>query len=647
MRLVWILKACRTIFIISLILLKSGESYCQSDSIQFWHDTLHHSKTKEKQAIICKKIEAYLIRSKDKTFVEDASIILKAATKSDSAKQLFYLLYNSLETISRRKKLDSEFSLLAIRLELNEDFQDEDIKNQLYYYYAQLYFKIKEYYNAEKYCKLYLSKVQHSFPDYVQADIDLNAMTIDALIDKDKNNFKSALAKLKVTLDSSISKKRIAWVGITKGNIAYLLFQLGTYTEAIPYLMEDIRLSLQFNELESAMNSYITLKDIYLKTNQPTIAFKYLDSAHFLLKKLLDIDPANADDLLVQAYKIHTSLGKMYFDKHDYTKASEFYNSAFNINLSKEKQDKENQIKRIIENIEINRDLNKINELHEEVDKRKELLNFTIVIILAIIGILIVYIIFYRHLKNANKSLIVKSEIIKHQNLVLEKINIDKDRLFSIISHDLRTPANNLHAIFKAVADKKLPASILEEQLPNIVKNSTNLINILESLLTWSASQLKGIVTHKELLDINEAIVNNIHLFEDQASAKSIVLINNCYSKMISFDKNHLEIILRNLTSNAIKFSKSNSTILFNQIDHADHIEISIVDQGTGITENQIGNILNKISIKSDVGTSGEKGIGLGLLLTKEFIEINGGVLKIQSKIKEGTTMSFTIPKEN
>jgi signal transduction histidine kinase len=647
MRLVWIRKACRTILIISLILLKSGESYCQSDSIQFWHDTLLNLKTKDKPFIICKKIEAYLIRSKDQTFLEDANLILKAAAKSDSAKQLFYILYNSLETISKKKKLETEYSLLSIRLESNADFQNEDIKNQLLYYYTQLYFRIKEYYNAEKYGKLYLSKGMHSFPDYVQADIDLNAMTIDALIDQDQNDFKSALAKLKVTLDSSISRKRTVWIGITKGNIAYILFQQGKYEESIPYLIEDVRVSLQFNELASAMNSYITLKDIYLKTNQPTIAYKYLDSAHFLLKKLLDLDPANADDLLVQGYQIHTSLGKMYFNQHDYIKASEFYNRAFHINLSIEQHDRESQIRQIIENIEIDRNLNNINELHEEVEKRKELLNFTIAIAVAIIGILIVYIIFYRHLKKANKSLIVKSEIIKHQNLVLEKINIDKDRLFSIISHDLRTPSNSLHAIFKAVSDKKLPASILEEQLPNIVKNSTNLINTLESLLTWSVSQLKGIVANKELLDINEAIIHNIQLFEDQANAKSIALINNCSSQMISFDKNHLEIILRNLTSNAIKFSKSNSTILFNQMEHADHIEISIVDQGTGLTENQIANILNKISIKSDVGTSGEKGIGLGLLLTKEFIEINGGVLKIKSKIKEGTTMSFTIPKEN
>lgn len=638
-------KNALKIFFTLLIILKASNLFSQSDSIRYWQDALLKSKTLDKKLLIGRKIEAYLLRSKEQTFLEDANVILKAASQSEFSKQVFYTLFNSLEALSKKKKLETEFSIFAIRLESNIDFQNEAIQNQLYYYYAQLYFKIKEYYNSEKYCNLFLSNGQHALPDNIQADGYLNAMTINALIDQEKNDFNSALEKLKTILDSSISKKRIAWIGITKGNIAYILFQQGNYKDAIPYLNEDVRLSLQFNELESAMNSYITLKDIYLKINQPDIAYKYLDSAHNLLKKLLEINPESSNDLLIEGFQIHTSLGQMYFDKHDYAKASEFYNKAFKINDSKEQQEKENQIKRIIESIEINRDLNKINELNKEVKNRKELLFYSLIITIAIIGILIVYIVFYRRLMKANKSLIIKTEIIKHQNFVLEKINKDKDRLFSIISHDLRGPSNNLHAIFKAVADKKLPTSILEEQLPNIVKNSTNLINTLESLLTWSVSQLKGIIANKEKVDIIDSINTNIHFFEDQAQKKSIKLINHCHSKMVMIDKNHFEIILRNFTSNAIKFSKQNSSIQFDQIEYADYVEIAVTDQGAGLADEQISNIMNSTATKSVVGTSGEKGIGLGLLLTKEFIEINGGVLKIKSHLNEGTTMSFTIPK--
>ena len=209
----------------------------------------------------------------------------------------------------------------------------------------------------------------------------------------------------------------------------------------------------------------------------------------------------------------------------------------------------------------------------------------------------------------------------------------------------MRGPSKNLQLIFKAVTDNKLPFSSLESQIPNILKNTTNLVDTLESLLNWSASQLRGIKANKVLLDINEAVENNIHLFEDQAHKKNITLQNNCHSIMVSFDKNHLEMILRNLTSNAIKFSKQSSRIQFNLRETNDYLEICVVDQGIGLTEIQIQNILNKNGVKSTIGTIGEKGIGLGLILTKEIIEINDGSFYVKSDLNHGTTISFTIPK--
>ena len=628
-----------------LICFESNFVFSQTDSLSYYQDLLVKTSTIEKKAQVVKSIEYYLLKSTNRTFLEDANALLITSQKSEYSNHIFYLAFKSLEKISKDKKLETDFSIFAIRLESNENFQNEDIKNQLFYYYAQLYFKIKEFYYAEKYCNLYLKNKRNSFLENIQADCDINAMTISALIDEEKNNYDAAFAKLQTTLDSSIAKKREAWIGITKGNIAYLLYQKGNYEQAIPYLKEDIRLSVQYNELASAINSLLTLKDIYLQLKQPQLAYPLLDSAHTLLKHLLDINPDNYKDLLVEAFQIHTALAQKYFDEKNYEKASEFYNRAYHINVSKEQEEKANQIKRIIESIEINQSINKINELHEEVKTKKEALYLFLIITVSILGILMVFIVYYRKIKKVNKSLLIKSEIIKHQNIVLESINNDKDRLFSIISHDLRGPSNNLHLLFKAVADKKLPVSTLEDQLPNIVKNSTNLINTLESLLTWSVSQLKGIVANKERIDIIDPINTNIHFFEDQAQKKSINLLNHCHSKMVLIDKDHIEIILRNLTSNAIKFSKQNSSIIFDQIEHADHVEILVVDEGTGLTDEQINNIMNSNAQKSVVGTSGEKGIGLGLLLTKEFIEINGGVLKIKSRMNEGTTMSFTIPK--
>lgn len=628
-----------------LILLKSGTAFSQTDSTAYWHNAIQNAATEAEAVKACENAKSYILRRKNEDFINDANSILNAAVKSQFYKTTFYELLTNLDYFSKNKNKETEFTVFVIKLENNLDFANEDIQNQLYYHFSNLYFRLKEYYYAEKYCTQFLRTGQNSFPPSAQAEIVLNAMTTLAFIDREKKDFTGALKQLKTTLDSSIAKKRDAWVGITKGNIAYILYQEGKYTDAIEFLKEDTKLSLQYNELGSAMNSYLTLKDIYLKLNQIDKSNLYLDSAHLLLKRILTSNPANERYFLNEEFDIHTSLGNRLYKSHDYLNASKYYSKAFELQELKDKKEKEDQIKKVIEGIEIDKNVNQINELKEEIKSKKQTLIFFVVIIIAIFGILFIYAIFYRQLKRANKSLLIKTEIIKHQNMVLEKINNDKDRLFSIISHDLRGPSNNLHSIFKAVADKKLPASTLEDQLPNIVKNSTNLINTLESLLTWSVSQLKGIIANKERVDIMDSVNNNIQHFEDLAQKKSIKLINHCQSKMVLIDKNHLEIILRNFTSNAIKFSKQNSEIQFDQIEHADYVEIAVTDQGSGLNDEQIHNIMNSTAMKSTVGTSGEKGIGLGLLLTKEFIEINGGVLKIKSRLNEGTTMSFTIPK--
>jgi signal transduction histidine kinase len=470
-------------------------------------------------------------------------------------------------------------------------------------------------------------------------------MTISAMIDIEKNDLKSAYKKFNITLDSSISKKSQAWIGITKGNIGDIYYRQGEFNQAIIYLNEDIKISLAFYEYESALNSYIELNEIYTKQNNIELANLYLDSSYSLLKQILDPNPSLEKVFLSQRIYIYTFLANRFYTQKDFANASKFYANAIELQNEQKANEKENQIKGIVQRMEIDRNLNKINELHEEIENKKVIYFYLQVIIIGIISILLIYIMFYRRLKYVNKALLEKNEIIHQQNLELEKTNNDKDRLFSIISHDLRGPSRNLHLIFKAVSDKKLPFNSLENQIPNIIRNTTNLVNTLESLLNWSASQLKGIHVNKVLIDLKESVEQNMHFFDDLALKKNIRLINNCQSTMVRVDKNHIEIILRNLTSNAIKFSKQDSSIQFNLTDIGDFIEVFVIDEGTGLTDDQVENILNNTAMKSTVGTFGEKGIGLGLLLTKEFIEINDGILKINSDLNNGTSMSFTIPK--
>ncbi len=636
----------KTILIALLILLNHFQLFSQSDSVLYWQNEIKNCKSETALIATTEKIKAFLLKRDKQLLINDASILLKEASKSGYAKQLFYELFSFFENITKNQKLETEFALFAIKLESNKDFTNRIVQHQLYYYYTLLYYRLKEYYYADKYCNLFLKNKEPSFIDGFQGNIELNAMTILALIDIDKNDFNTALYKLKIVLDSSIAKINNPWIGITKGNIGDLFYRAGKYNEAINYLKEDIKISLASYEYGSAINSYIDLKEIYTNKKNIDSSNLYLDSAYSILKGIIDSNPSLENEFLSEIIDVYNSLGNRYYKNKDYTNASKFFAKAFEAQSIKGNKEKSSQIKKIVQRIEIDKNLNKINELHEEIgDKKRELVYF-FAILLSIIGILFVYIFFYTKLKIANKKLIEKNEIINRQNLELEKSNNDKDRLFSIISHDLRGPARNIQLVFKAVAEKKLPLTTLDSQLPNILKNINNLVNTLESLLTWSASQLKGIKANKTLVELKEAIDSNILFFEDQASKKNITLINHCPVKMVNIDKNHLEIILRNFTSNAIKFSNEDATIQFKIIDQQGFVEVFVIDEGIGLLESQMKQILNKSAMKSTSGTIGEKGIGLGLLLTKEFIEINGGSLHLKSELNKGTSMSFTIPKQ-
>lgn len=647
MKFVFFRKIAKTIPITLLILSLHQQLLSQSDSSYYWQKQITTCASITSAKIINEKIKGFIKRSSKESFLANANILLQAAAQSDFSQMQFHDLFLFIENVSKNKDLETEFDIFAINLESNNRFKSNIVQNQLYYFYTLLYFHVKDYSNASKYCNLFLKNGTEAFEKDYQTNYDLNAMTISALIDIEKNDLNSAYKKLNITLDSSLSKRNTVWIGITKGNIGDIYYRQGNFEKAIAYLNDDIKVSLTYYEYESALNSYISLIKIYTKQNKTDLANLYLDSSYSLIKQILDPNPSLEKNFLLQRIDIYTSLANRYYTNNDFNNASKFYAKTIELQIAKENSDKEHQIKKIIQRDEIDRNMNKINELKEEIENKKVISFYFQFIIIAIISVLIIFIVFYRRLQFVNKSLVEKNEIIKIQNLELEKINSDKDKLFSIISHDLLGPSRNLQLIFKAVGDKKLPFSSLENQMPNIIKNTINLVNTLESLLNWSSTQLKGIKVNKVFLNVNESVVKNIHFFEDIAFKKNINLINNCSSSMVLIDKNHIDIILRNFTSNAIKFSKQNSIIQFNLIDSIDFVEIFVIDEGTGLTEEQVNNILNNTTMKSEVGTLGEKGIGLGLLLTKEFIEINGGRLKIKSELNKGTIMSFTIPKSS
>ncbi len=246
-----------------------------------------------------------------------------------------------------------------------------------------------------------------------------------------------------------------------------------------------------------------------------------------------------------------------------------------------------------------------------------------------------------QELKNYNEQIVDQSKRI-------EELNHLKDRLFAIISHDLRSPFNSLKSVLKLLMTRNLSQDRIQTIVPMLQKNMSTVSELLDNLLQWSKSQLNGEAIESSNFDMNLVVVKDFELLETQASVKQIKLINEIPVDTIVFaDLNMTEIIIRNLVSNAIKFCRENGTIIISGKKLTDCVEISVTDEGVGISSENIDKIFQDKGRFTTLGTKNETGTGLGLLLCKEFIEKQNGRIGVESKQNEGSKFWFTLPSEN
>ena len=233
----------------------------------------------------------------------------------------------------------------------------------------------------------------------------------------------------------------------------------------------------------------------------------------------------------------------------------------------------------------------------------------------------------------------------------IKHLNATKDKFFSIIAHDLKTPFTGLLGLTEIMYNQydDLDKDEFKEYIKLLHENSKITFNLLQNLLAWSTSQKGKIICNPENFPINQIISENITLLENPANEKEIELTNNCENGIIVFaDKNMILTVLRNLISNAIKFTpkKGKITVGCKQID-GKNVQISVTDTGVGISEENIPKLFSIEQNFKTIGTEKEKGTGLGLIVCKEFIEQNNGKIWVESEEGKGTSFMFTISKEN
>ncbi len=403
----------------------------------------------------------------------------------------------------------------------------------------------------------------------------------------------------------------------------------------------------ELDKAESLLKQALAISSSSNKLFQARVIYDLGDN--FLLKKEYDsamtyaqkaIEFAvelNDRDLSMDGYQLLSRVGaasknyQLAYESH--TKFFQLYDSLYTINAQAKL--KEEQVRQGIFNYQQDKELAEQNA--RILADQNQMYLFAGAILVVLLCLMIYLYVSLRRVKAKTQS----------QNIQLTQLNQTKDKFFGIIAHDLKSPLIGLQGVGEQVDYylKKRDSDRLQQVTENISDTTKRLNELLDNLLNWALLQNGMIPYHPGKVNIGEVSDAVLRLLQPIADQKGIQLINEVHKGCLVYaDKKAVDTIIRNLVSNALKYTEENGTVSIRVQDEDDRLNILINDTGTGISAEQVPEIFN-LKKESKVGTRGEKGSGLGLVLCKELVELNKGSIKVESTVGLGSTFSFDLPK--
>ncbi|MCW3108041.1 MAG: ATP-binding region ATPase domain protein [Segetibacter sp.] len=428
---------------------------------------------------------------------------------------------------------------------------------------------------------------------------------------------------------------------------------------------------------EGTSNSLADIGLTYSNLNQ--------DSAIFYLEKAISLDKAKQMELLLAE---HTGLlSDLYLQWGNYDKALEYANESYLLGCKNNSirqmektskviasaYEKQNNYQKALEflhiyydakdslfNAEINKNIVQ-QEMQYKYDKEKEVAankeKFTKVILISVILLLSIIAVIIQIgrrrkqkdnevLKLKNNEISQQKEEILKQAEQLQELNKMKNSLFSVISHDLRSPIGSTLLLLELLEEKSLSEDEFLETLPRIIDQLKQTSGLLDNLLLWAKTLMDGKRVFAGKFDLAEITKKNIDLIEISAKKKSISIINKILNPVyVNADMAMIDVVFRNLLSNGVKFCRPGDAITISAKILDSVIEVKIQDTGVGISASKVSSLFVAQSVTTK-GTENEVGTGLGLILCKEFVERNGGKIWVESDLGTGSAFYFTIPRQ-
>ncbi len=462
-----------------------------------------------------------------------------------------------------------------------------------------------------------------------------------ALILREQEVYEQAIKDFRKAYQVASTRNDTAWIAILAGNMGSIHLRQQNYDSSLFYYFRNLKLIKRTSEFENEIETYAHLGRVFVKKNNYPMALRYLDSAQYIIsnRQIKFNDFFNPMDYINESYAfLYAGLG-------DYKKAFEYQNKYYEVAREKQllingrnlKQLQATQaFKQKQSELEL---LQKINEANVAIISQHRYVQIAFGIIIALISILA-----YIALRTGKvrKKL---NDKLSYSNQELARLNRIKDQLFSVISHDLRGPLGNL----QAVLDLYKIGGLTPEQYEGLLAELNHQVkasgNALENLLQWARAQLGEVKTNSEKIILRDIADHVSDQFRRNLDEKKITYDNALTDEHIAWaDKNQVEIIMRNLVGNAIKFTPANGSIKISGERYANTVKVIVEDTGIGMTEEETQKLLHHDEYFTKLGTNQEKGTGMGLLICKQMIANNGGSMEVASEKNKGSVFTFTLP---
>lgn len=472
-------------------------------------------------------------------------------------------------------------------------------------------------------------------------------INLQAITHYDMGDYKKSYSLYKELEPLYTNNKDDKGLAVIKNYLGLLEVQNKNYSKAISYYQQAESINERIENKQGMATALINMSYAYHKMGLQKESISSIEKGYNIAKEIGDKEEIS------HAYEIYSTI---YSELKDFEKAYTFQEKYTQAIISRN----DYHTKERLAALRINNELDKRSERNKSLSKENESLNnengeikknmvtykyifFALILVLIGLGIYIIIL-----LKN-NKENVTDNSALVIANQQLLEANETRDKFLSIIGHDLKNPFNSVLGLTSLLSSEweTIPNEEKRYIINEINTTSNTLYELMDNLLLWAKNQSNSIHVFPEEFNMNDYLVDMYELFRNQASYKNIKILMDIGEKnMVYADPNMISTVLRNLMSNAIKFTRKSGKISVELKQMDSEMEFCISDNGKGLLPDDLKRILETKSSHSTKGTENETGTGLGLLLVKEFIRLNGGVFWVESKVDIGSKFYFTLPKK-